>query len=337
MRLVMADLGELDAQAARRFGGKACGLARLARLRRERAARVRPGRGSAAPRALAPRGAGRLPAPRGAAPRRRDARPCARRGAARTARSAASRAFSRPCSRSRMRTRRSTRSRAASPRPAPNGCAPMPATEPAPSSASWYSASWRPARRVCSSPPTRRAAIAAPCSRRSPAAARRWSRAAPLRSAGRYTNRVAAASRRCARRPERAGPPSARASPSVSPGRARLLAESLGGPLDLEWAIDAEARIWWLQARPITALREAPPLPDAVRSCPEAREGPVTVWTRLNVRETLPEPLVPFSWSFWRDLVAPLFARVTLDFPPSPACAASSASSISSRAGSTST
>lgn len=95
----------------------------------------------------------------------------------------------------------------------------------------------------------------------------------------------------------------------------RLLAESLGGPLDLEWAIDAEVRIWWLQARPITALREAPPLPDAVRSCPEAREGPVTVWTRLNVRETLPEPLVPFSWSFWRDLVAPLFARVTLDFP----------------------
>jgi pyruvate,water dikinase len=96
----------------------------------------------------------------------------------------------------------------------------------------------------------------------------------------------------------------------------RLLAELLGGPLDLEWALDAGERLWWLQARPITALREAPPLPRAERSCPEAREGPVTLWSNLNVRETLPDPLVPFCWSFWRDLVAPVFARITLDFPP---------------------
>jgi pyruvate,water dikinase len=96
----------------------------------------------------------------------------------------------------------------------------------------------------------------------------------------------------------------------------RLLAELLGGPLDLEWALDAGERLWWLQARPITALREAPALPRAERSCPEAREGPVTLWSNLNVRETLPDPLVPFCWSFWRDLVAPVFARITLDFPP---------------------
>jgi pyruvate,water dikinase len=96
----------------------------------------------------------------------------------------------------------------------------------------------------------------------------------------------------------------------------RLLAESLGEPLDLEWALDAEDRLWWLQARPITVRRERPPLPQAERSCPEASEGPVTAWTRLNVRETLPDPLVPFCWSFWRDLVSPVFARVASDFPP---------------------
>jgi rifampicin phosphotransferase len=97
---------------------------------------------------------------------------------------------------------------------------------------------------------------------------------------------------------------------------ALVLAETLGEPLDLEWAADAGGRIWWLQARPITARRAPPPLPQVARSCPDAREGPVSVWTRLNLRETLPEPLTPLAWSFWRDCVLPVFGRVVLDFPP---------------------
>lgn len=40
-------------------------------------------------------------------------------------------------------------------------------------------------------------------------------------------------------------------------GRGRALADVLGGPRDIEWAIDAEG-LWFLQARPITALRDAP-------------------------------------------------------------------------------
>lgn len=89
----------------------------------------------------------------------------------------------------------------------------------------------------------------------------------------------------------------------------------LGEPLDLEWALDGEGTLWWLQARPITALRE-PPEFVVERSYPEADDGPVTVWSTWNVRETLPEPLDPLTWSHWRDELAPVVTHQVFGVRP---------------------
>lgn len=66
-----------------------------------------------------------------------------------------------------------------------------------------------------------------------------------------------------------------------------------GLPLDIEWAF-AEGRLWFLQARPITAIPHSEELADADR--PPAED---TLWTRANLRELLPE------------LPSPLFASLT--------------------------
>lgn len=92
------------------------------------------------------------------------------------------------------------------------------------------------------------------------------------------------------------------------------LAARLGRPLDLEWARDATGALWWLQARPITA---STPRAELVieRSFPDAEDGPVTVWANWNIRETMPDPLVPLSWAIWRDVFLRLMLRATMDLP----------------------
>lgn len=94
------------------------------------------------------------------------------------------------------------------------------------------------------------------------------------------------------------------------------IAARVGHPLDLEWALDAQGTLWWLQARPITA---AAPLRSLTieKSCPEADDGPVTVWSNWNIRETMPDPLLPLVWSLWRDVFMRLMVRSTLDLPRS--------------------
>ena len=76
-------------------------------------------------------------------------------------------------------------------------------------------------------------------------------------------------------------------------------------PLDLEWAIDDAGTLWWLQARPITAAAN-PPNFVIQRSFEGVDDGPVTVWSNWNVRETLPDPMYPLTWTVWRDVVIPM-------------------------------
>jgi phosphohistidine swiveling domain-containing protein len=97
-------------------------------------------------------------------------------------------------------------------------------------------------------------------------------------------------------------------------GEAARLADVLGGPLDLEWAIDRTGALWWLQARPVTAAA-APPAWEIDRSCPGADDGPVTVWSNCNVGETMPDPLDPLTWSWWRDVVLPRVGEQLFGFP----------------------
>jgi phosphohistidine swiveling domain-containing protein len=90
--------------------------------------------------------------------------------------------------------------------------------------------------------------------------------------------------------------------------QARELEGKFGHQLDIEWAVDGNRDIWWLQARPVTVA--VTPVDYIIqRSFPEADDGPVTVWSNWNVRETMPEPLFPFTWTFWRDKLLPVVSR----------------------------
>ena len=92
-------------------------------------------------------------------------------------------------------------------------------------------------------------------------------------------------------------------------------AERLGHPLDLEWALDSDGGLWWLQARPITAA-SSPPRYRVARAHEGVDDGPVTVWANWNVRETMPEPLMPLTWSIWRDVIQPTLINEVFGTPP---------------------
>jgi phosphohistidine swiveling domain-containing protein len=89
--------------------------------------------------------------------------------------------------------------------------------------------------------------------------------------------------------------------PSPDPKSAKKLARcvgrietKLGGPQDIEWAI-RNGTLWFLQARPITAI----PQPKSW----EDRQ----VWTNLNVGEVAPDVMTPVTWSMIRSLFLPFF------------------------------
>ena len=81
-------------------------------------------------------------------------------------------------------------------------------------------------------------------------------------------------------------------------GRLGLGSESaLGGPQDVEWAIDRAGEPILLQARPITTLARLP-------------RGGATLWTRRFIGERFPSGASPLGWS----LLAPLLSWF-IDYP----------------------
>lgn len=64
---------------------------------------------------------------------------------------------------------------------------------------------------------------------------------------------------------------------------AKQLEALFGGPLDIEWSMDASGRVIVLQARPITAH--------------SAHES-VVIWSNANIAENFPEPVCPLLQSF---------------------------------------
>jgi pyruvate,water dikinase len=60
----------------------------------------------------------------------------------------------------------------------------------------------------------------------------------------------------------------------------------LGGPQDVEWAIDEDGGLWILQARPITTLHNRGP-----------GERVDVLWSNANVNENFPRPISPLLYS----------------------------------------
>ena len=71
----------------------------------------------------------------------------------------------------------------------------------------------------------------------------------------------------------------------------RELADKLGHATDFEWAFDADGQLWWLQARPITALPM--PLDEFDTQGVDASH----LYTRCNIGEMMPGAVTPLTMS----------------------------------------
>lgn len=85
--------------------------------------------------------------------------------------------------------------------------------------------------------------------------------------------------------------------PTLRPGEISALLEGAlraeaqyGVPLDMEWALDGDGKLWWLQARPITEL---PGDPNELDTTPAKN----AVYTWANIGEMMPGAVTPLTFS----------------------------------------
>ena len=83
----------------------------------------------------------------------------------------------------------------------------------------------------------------------------------------------------------------------------------LGRAADVEWAV-AGGRVFLLQARTVTAAgSRVPVVRYGSRFNAEFAKDHLVFWGNYNMRDTMPFPHTPFSWSFWNYLVMPCFLK----------------------------
>ena len=86
--------------------------------------------------------------------------------------------------------------------------------------------------------------------------------------------------------------------------RKALLAQALSAerhfaaPLDLEWAIDADGTLFWLQARPITTTDEP-----GINELDTPVPSPANMYTRCNIGEMLPGAATPLTISVFAEAI----------------------------------
>lgn len=90
----------------------------------------------------------------------------------------------------------------------------------------------------------------------------------------------------------------------------------LGHAADIEWAV-AGGQAWLLQARAVTAAGlRLPVVHYGNRWNAEHAKDRLIFWGNYNVRDTMPYPHTPFSWSFWNFLMLrPAAQALGLFFP----------------------
>ncbi len=82
----------------------------------------------------------------------------------------------------------------------------------------------------------------------------------------------------------------------------KLIEDHFGAPQDIEWSIVGK-RLYILQSRPITTATKSSHsvVTWGNDATAELFKDTVVFWSNLNVRETMPYPHLPLSWSYWKE------------------------------------